>query len=115
MDYANNIHLSKLEITILCDVFNDYVKKLKESDDILNYSHIQALNRIFVKINGQKYKMYGRGQLPWDKLIKSFMNDLCLTYQNKILELNLDHNVKTDFEDYADFYRWEKIRTYETI
>ena len=46
-------------------------------------------------------------------LSEKLANELSINSQSKILECNLNHDVKTDFKDLADFNRWEKIRTYE--
>jgi hypothetical protein len=79
----------------------------------MNLSHIKAIARIYEKLFEQKYKMNGWGQLPWQYLSEKLVYELTINSQNKILEYNLNHDVKTDFKDLADFNSWEKIRTYE--
>ena len=107
------MNLSKTEINILSNAFNYYTKNLCDKSDALNNSHIKAIAKLYKKLNEQKYKMNGWGQLPWQYLSEKLANELSINSQSKILECNLNHDVKIDFKDLADFNRWEKIRTYE--
>jgi len=113
MNYKKNIHFSKREINILSNVFMEYIKSLDNENNCINLSNIKAIARIYEKLFKHKYKMNAWGQLPWQYLSEKIVEDLCINSQNKILEYNLNHDVKTDFQDLADFNRWEKIRTYE--
>lgn len=115
MGYKNNIHLSKNELFIIQDMIGLYIEnKINDnSNSVLNYSVINLIKNIYLKIANKHDELSRYNYINHDKVINSWKNELMEKSRDKILEFNNNHNVKTDFYDITDFNRWEKIRTYE--
>ena len=115
MKHKNNIHLSKNELSIIINSLLEHIKKelVDQSDWVLNLSQIKLIKSTFIKVNEKHRELGGKNLFDIKIISDHFESELCEKSRDKMLKFNNDHIVKTDFIDFTDFNRWEKIRTYE--
>tara|TARA_R100001440_G_scaffold74595_1_gene100256 strand:+ start:452 stop:826 length:375 start_codon:yes stop_codon:yes gene_type:complete len=121
MKYQENIHLSNTQLTMLNDLCEQYIYNYLEEDSNKNYnSKSKVLNESFINIFTDMFKKIREKLSERDcfyeihsSTIQEKKENMKEVSRDKILYMNSNHIVKTDFYDLADFNRWEKIRTFE--
>ena len=121
MKYKKNIHLSHTQLLIIHGLIQDstlqYINSLQPDKDIdgleniWNASYINIYFKLFEKINYylSKRDSFYYHNPDYYKLWKDRVSECS---RDKILLLNSEHSVTTEFRDLADFNRWEKVRTF---
>jgi len=111
--YKNNIHLSKRETGILTEIFQEYIdNKIKNTDpdDICNLIVINTFERLFIKLNEKTCSDTGWMDLDWKWIFKKRKTKLIQNNLAKMLELNAEHIVKSDYQDIGHFNSYEKLK-----
>ena len=121
MKYQENIHLSNTQLKMLNTLCKEYIRNYLKVDcsenynsktKVLNDSYINIFIDMFKKI---RYKLSERDCFYeiYENDVQEIKDNMKEVSRDKILHMNSNHNVKKDFDDLADFNRWEKIRTFE--
>ena len=112
-NYENNIHFSKTEITILSEIINDYIKSEQDCKDpqrISNLTRINALGRLYKKINEKHYINKGWGNLDWNYIFDKWKIDLIRINRDKLLEIQSKHIVRSKYKDIHHLNSYEKLK-----
>lgn len=112
-NYENNIHFSKTEITILSEIINDYIKSeqdCKNPQRISNLTRINALGRLYKKINEKHYINKGWGNLDWNYIFDKWKIDLIRINRDKLLEIQSKHIVRSEYKDIHHLNAYEKLK-----
>ena len=121
MNYQENIHLSNTQLKMLNTLCKQYIydylkedsnKNYNSKTKVLNDSYINIFIDMFKKI---RYKLSEKDCFYeiYEDDVQEIKDNMKEVSRDKILHINSNHNVKTDFDDLADFNRWENIRTFE--
>jgi hypothetical protein len=112
-NYENNIHLSRTEITILTEIISDYIKNdidCKDPQRISNLTRINALGRLYKKINEKHYMNKGWGNLDWDYIFNKWKIDLIRANRDKLLQIQSKHIVRSEYKDIHHLNAYEKLK-----
>lgn len=121
MKYQENIHLSNTQLKMLNTLCKEYIRNYLKVDCsenynsktiVLNDSYINIFIDMFKKI---RYKLSERDCFYeiYEDDVQEIKDNMKEVSRDKVLHMNNNHYVKTNFDNFSDFNRWEKIRTFE--
>ena len=121
MKYQENIHLSNTQLKMLNTLCKEYILNYLKEDRSKNYnSKTKVLNDSYINIFIDMYKKIRYKLSERDCFYEIYEDDVQQIKENmkevsrdKVLHMNNKHYVKTNFDNFSDFNRWEKIRTFE--
>ena len=111
--YDNNIHISKTEITILTEIISDYIRNdinCKDPRRISNLIRINALGRLYTKLNEKNNTNHGWGNLDWEYIFNKWKTDLIRVSRDKLLQIQSKHIVRTKYKDLHHLNSYEKLK-----
>ncbi len=112
-NYENNIHLSKTEIRLLSEIINEHIKNDIDDNDpqrISNLTRINALGRLYIKVNEKDYTNHGWGNLDWNYIFDKWKIDLIRVNRDKLLEIQSKHIVRSKYKDIHHLNSYEKVK-----
>ena len=112
-NYEKNIHLSKTEISLLSEIINEHIKNEVDDNDpqrISNLTRINALGRLYVKVNEKHYTNHGWGNLDWNHIFDKWKIDIIRTNRDKLLEIQSKHIVRSKYKDIHHLNAYEKLK-----
>ena len=111
--YKDNIHLSKTETNVLIDALEDYINnniENNESNIVSNLIVINALERLYIKLNEKHDKDYGYGWIDYKYCFKQRKIELIRSNRDKLLEANSKHIIKDNYQNIHHFNSYEKLK-----